>query len=70
MVLCFRSKLSKKLPTKFLSKGFALKCAVFELDHKTLKFSLRDIQSETWKEVTGIFDTVFANETLQTVRIR
>ena len=68
MVLCFRSKFTKKLNIKLLSKGLALKSVVFKLDHKIVKFFLKDMQSK--KEVTGIFDTVFANETLSTVRIR
>ena len=68
MVLCFRSKFTKKLNIKLLSKGLALKRVVLKLDHKVLKFSLKDIQTK--KEVTGIFDIVFANETLSTIRIR
>ena len=50
MVLCFRSKFSKKLNVILLSKGFALKSVVFKLEHKILKFSLKDVQSK--KEVT------------------
>ena len=46
MVLCFPSKLSKKLNIKLLSKGFALKSVVFKLHNKIVKFSLKDIQSE------------------------
>ena len=41
-------------------EGFASKTAVFKLDHKVLKFSLKDMQPK--KEVTGIFDTGFAND--------
>ena len=44
MVLCFPSKLSKKLNIKLLSKGFALKSVAFKLDHKIVKFSLKDMQ--------------------------
>ena len=43
MVLCFRSKFTKKLNIKLLSKGFALKSVVFKLDQKIVKFSLKDI---------------------------
>ena len=46
MVLCFRSKFSKKLNIKLLSKGFALKSVVFKLDYKIVKFSLKDMQSK------------------------
>ena len=34
MVLCFRSKFTKKLNMELLSKGFALKSVVFRVDHK------------------------------------
>ena len=46
MVLCLPSKFSKKLNTKLLSKGFALKSVLFKLDHKIGKFSLKEMQSE------------------------
>ena len=46
MVLCFRSKFSKKLNIKLLSGGFALKSVVFKLDHKIVKSSLKDMQSK------------------------
>ena len=46
MVLCFRSKFSKKLNIKLLSKGFALKNVVFKLDHKIVKVSLKDMESK------------------------
>ena len=46
MVLCFRSKFTKKLNIKLFSKGFALESVVFKLDHKIVKFSLKDMQSK------------------------
>ena len=46
MVLCFRSKFTKKLNIKLFSKGFALKSVVFKSDHKIVKFSLKDMQSK------------------------
>ena len=46
MVLCFQSKFTQKLNIKLLSKGFALKSVVFKLDHKIVKFSLKDMQSK------------------------
>ena len=46
MVLCFRSQFTKKLNIKLLSKGFTLKSVVFKLDHKIVKFSLKDMQSK------------------------
>ena len=66
MVLCFM--LTKKPNIKLLSKGFALKSVVFKLDHKIVKFLSEGHAIK--EEVTGIFDIVFANETLSTVRIR
>ena len=41
-----RSKFTKKLNTKLLPKGLALKSVVFKLDHKMVKFSLKDMQSK------------------------
>ena len=38
-------KFSKELNIKLLSKGFTLKSVVFKLDHKTVKFSLKDMHS-------------------------
>ena len=50
MVLCFRSKFTKKPNIKLFSKGFALESVVFNLDHKRdhkiVKFSLKDMQSK------------------------
>ena len=46
MVLCFQSKFTKKIKTKLLAEGFALKSVVFKLDHKIVKFSLKDMQSK------------------------
>ena len=44
MVLCFRSKFCKKLNIKLLSKRFYIEKCSFKLDHKIVKFSLKNIQ--------------------------
>ena len=41
-----RSKFTKKLSIKFLSKELTLKSVVFKLDHRIVKFSLKDMQSQ------------------------
>ena len=47
MILCFRSKFTRKLNIKLLCKRFALKSLVFKLDHKmVVKFSPKDMQSK------------------------
>ena len=46
MVLCFRSKFTKKPNIKLVSKELALKNVVFRLKHKIVKFSLKDMQSK------------------------